>query len=138
MCILLDIFPTEVPMARFPVAELEVRRILYGHSQPNPAEIRRHLLHPIRNAVMLLTITAIMLAVTGGGTLGCALAAPAVGPAAPADDKAIAPFVNEATQLVVRIDLDRGGLDAVEELLVRAVPSSASARCMPASQDATD
>ena len=56
-----------------------------------------------------------------------ALAAPAVGPAVPADDKAISPFVNEATQLVVRIDLNRGGLDAVEELLARAVPSSASA-----------
>jgi len=47
---------------------------------------------------------------------------------AAADDKAIVPFVNEGTRLVVRIDLDRSSLDAIEDLLVRAVPATTSAK----------
>jgi hypothetical protein len=47
---------------------------------------------------------------------------------AAADDKAVAPFVDEGTRLVLRIDLDRAGLAAIEDLLVRAVPAAASAK----------
>ena len=73
MCILLDIFPMEVPTARFPVTELEVRRILYGHSQPNPAEYPEGICSiriPTPSMLLTVPIARITLAVTGGGTLG--------------------------------------------------------------------